>query len=119
MNMATKMSKWCAIAALLTLVVLWRSSDSRTLIAGFLVCAAAVVTMVQATRVRKYVWILVFLAVTVLFNPLVPLLFSRTVFLMLYLGCLTTFLLSLRMAVPTARLSMASITGRTPGSESL
>jgi hypothetical protein len=117
--MATKMSKWLAIAALLTLIVLWRSSDSRTLIAGFLVCAAAVVAMVQATRVRKPGWILVFLAITVLFNPLVPMVFSRGVFLTLYLGCLATFLLSLRMTLPAARLSMASITDRTPGSESL
>jgi uncharacterized protein DUF6804 len=117
--MATKMSKWLAIAALLTLIVLWRSSDSRTLIAGFLVCAAAVVAMVQATRVRKFGWILVFLGITVLFNPLVPMFFSRGVFLALYLGCLATFLLSLRMTLPAARLSMASITDRTPGSESL
>jgi signal transduction histidine kinase len=113
------MSKWLAIAALLTLTVLWRSSDSRTLIAGLLVCAAAVVAMVQATRVRKYGWILPFFAITVLFNPLVPMVFSRTAFLALYLGCLVTFLLSLRMALPAPRLSMASITDRTPGSESL
>jgi signal transduction histidine kinase len=117
--MATKMSKWLAIAALLTLIVLWRSSDSRTLIAGFLVCAAAVVAMMQATRVRKSGWILVFLAITVLFNPLVPMVFSRGVFLTLYLGCLASFLLSLRMAQPAVKLSMASITDRTPGSESL
>jgi hypothetical protein len=117
--MATKMSKWLAIAGLLSLIVLWRSSDSRTLLAAFLVCAAAVVTMVQASRVRKYGWVLAFLAITVLFNPLVPMVFSRTVFLLLYLGCLATFLLSLRMVLPAARLSMASITDRTPGSESL
>jgi hypothetical protein len=49
--------------------------------------------MVQATRVRKSGWILVFLAITVLFDPLVPMVFSRGVFLALYLGCLATFLL--------------------------
>jgi len=117
--MATKLSKWCAIAALLALIVLWRSSDSRTLIAGFVVCTAAVVTAWQAVRVRKYAWILVFIAIVVLFNPLVPMVFPRTAFLMIYVACLATFLLSLRMAVPQPRLSMASITDRTPGSESL
>jgi hypothetical protein len=117
--MATKLSKWLAIAGLLSLIVLWRSSDSRTLIAAFLVCAAAIVAIVQAARVHKYGWILVFLAITVLFNPLVPMVFSRGTFLTLYLGCLATFLLSLGMAPPAARLSMASITDRTPGSESL
>ena len=117
--MATRMVKWFAIAALLALAVLWRSSDSRTLIAGFVVCAGAIVAMLQATRVRKYGWILAFLAIAVLFNPLVPMVFSRGGFLTLYVGCLATFLLSMGMAAPAPRLSMASITDRTPGSESL
>lgn len=117
--MATRITKWFAIAALLILVVLWRSSDGRTFVAGFLVCTGAVVAMVEAGRARKYGWILTFLAITVLFNPLVPIRFSRSTFVTLYLGCLATFLLSLRMVPPAARLSMASITDRTPGSESL
>lgn len=117
--MATRFTKWLAIAALLILVVLWRSSDSRTLVAGFLVCTGAVVAMVEASRIRKYGWILTFLVIAVLFNPLVPMGFSRGTFLALCLGCLATFLLSLRMVPPAPRLSMASITDRTPGSESL
>ncbi len=117
--MATKLSKFCAIAALLALIVLWRSSDSRTLTAAFVVCTAAVVTAWQAIRVRKYAYILVFLAIVVVFNPLLPMVFPRTAFLMVYVACLATFLLSLRMALPRPRLSMASITDRTPGSESL
>ncbi|MGI9102573.1 MAG: DUF6804 family protein [Terriglobales bacterium] len=117
--MATRIMKWSASAALLTLLMLWRSSDSRTLIAGFVVCAGAIVAMVQAVRVSKFGWILAFLAITVLFNPLVPLAFSRGTFASLYLGCLGLFLLSLRMVPPPPRLSMASITDRTPGSESL
>jgi signal transduction histidine kinase len=117
--MATKIMKWSAIAALLTLLILWRSSDSRTLIAGFVVCAAAIVAAVQAVRVRKYGWIFAFVAITVLFNPLVPLAFPRSMFASFYLGCLGIFLLSFRMTAPPPRLSMASITDRTPGSESL
>ncbi len=117
--MATRMMKWFAIAALLALAVLWRSSDSRTLIAGFVVCAGAIVAMLEASRVRKYGWILAFLAIAVLFNPLVPMVFSRGAFLTMYGGCLATFLLSMGMATPAPRLSMASITDRTPGSESL
>jgi len=116
---ATRMMKWFAIAALLALAVLRRPSDSRALVAGFVVCAGAIVAMLQATRVRKYGWILAFLAIAVLFNPLVPMVFSRSAYLTLYVGCLATFLLSLGMATPVPRLSMASITDRTPGSESL
>jgi hypothetical protein len=111
--------KWVAIAALLTLLLLWRSSDSRTLIAGFVVCAAAIVATVQAVRVRKYGWMFAFVAITVLFNPLVPLPFTRSLFASFYITSLVLFLLSLRMAAPAPRLSMASITDRTPGSESL
>lgn len=117
--MVTKITKWFAIAALLTLLVLWRSSDSWTLIAGFVVCTAAIVATVQAVRVRKYGWISAFLGITLLFNPLFPLAFSRSAFASLYLGCLGLFLISLWMAPTPPRLSMASITDRTPGSESL
>lgn len=117
--MATRISKWFAIVALLALVILWRSSDNRTFLAGFAVCAAAVVATVQAVRVRQHAWIMVFVGITVLFNPLVQLVFSRSVFLALYIACLASFVLSLRMAEPGPRLSMASITDRTPGSESL
>lgn len=117
--MATRMMKWFAIAALLALAGLWRSSDSRTLVAGFVVCAGAIVAMLQATRVRTYGWVPAFLAIAVLFNPPVPMVFSRGAFLTLYVGCLATFLLSIGMATPAPKLSMASITDRTPGSESL
>jgi hypothetical protein len=116
--MATRITKWFAVAALLTLVMLWRSSDSRTFLAGLL-CTGAIVAMLQAVRVRKYGWITMFLAISVLFNPVVPPVFSRVTFLTLYVGCLAIFLLSLGMVAPRPRLSMASITDRTPGSESL
>lgn len=119
--MATRMimMKWFAIAALLALAVLWRASDNRTLVAGFVVCAGAIVAMLQGTRIRKHGWILAFLAIAMLFNPLLPMTFSRGAYLTLYVGCLATFLLSLRMATPAPELSMVSITNRTPGSESL
>jgi hypothetical protein len=116
---ATRMMQWFVIAALLALAVLWRSSDSRTRLAAFVVCAGAVVAMLQATHVRRYGWVLAFLAIAVLFNPLLPMVFSRGAFLTLYVGCLATFLLSLGMAMPAPRLSMASITDRTPESDSL
>ena len=117
--MPTKISKWFAITALIALIVLWRSSDSRTLLAGFAVCAGAVVVTIEAVRSRRYVWMLIFLAITVLFNPLFLVVLSRQVYLLSYVLCLLAFLVSLRMAPLAPRLSMASITDRTPGSESL
>jgi hypothetical protein len=117
--MPTKLSKWFAIAALVALIILWRSSDSRTLLAGFAVCAGAVITMIETIRARSYVWMTVFLGITLLFNPLVVVTLSKPVYLASYLLCLTAFLLSLRMTAPAPRPSIASITDRTPGSESL
>ena len=117
--MPTKISKWFAITALIALIVLWRSADNRTLVAGFAVCAAAFVAAIEAIRARNYVWMPVFLAITLLFNPLVVIALSRPLYLATDILCLAAFLLSLRMALPAPRLSMASITDRTPGSESL
>jgi hypothetical protein len=117
--MPTKISKWFAIAALIVLIILWRSSDSRTLLAGFAVCAAAVVATIETIRARNYMWMTVFLGVALLFNPLVIVTLSKPVYCASYLLCLVAFLLSFRMTAPPPRLSMASITDRTPGSESL
>ena len=117
--MPTKISKWFAITALIALILLWRSSDSRTLLAGFAVCAGAVVVTIEAVRSQRYLWTLIFLAITVLFNPLFVVALSRHVYLLSCVICLMAFLLSLRIAPLAPRLSMATITDRTPGSESL
>lgn len=117
--MPTRISKWFAITALMALIVLWRSSDNRTLVAGFAVCAGAIVAAIEAVRARNYVWIPIFLGITLLFNPLVVVTLSRPEYLATDILCLGAFLMSLRMVPPAPRLSMASITDRTPGSESL
>ena len=117
--MSTRISKLLAIAALIVLMILWRSSDSRTLLAGFAVCAGAVVATIETIRARNYVWMGVFLGIALLFNPLVIVTLSKPVYFASYLVCLVAFLLSFRMTAPAPRLSMASITDRTPGSESL
>ena len=117
--MPTKVAKCLAIAALLILVILWRSSDSRTLLAGFMACAGAVVVMIQAARVRDYGWMLMFFGMALLFNPLISMTLAPGVFLALKIASLMAFALSWRMSEPSPRLSMASITDRTPGSESL
>ncbi len=118
--MFPKIMKWSSIAALLVLAILWRSSaDNRTFAAAFVVWAGAAVVLVQATQAHKYVWAAVFFAVCLLFNPIVPVLASRNSFLLLDLACLGIFMGSLSVLKTKPRLSIASITDRTPGSESL
>ena len=119
--MHTRIMKWSSIAALLVLVAAsWRSSaDYRTVLAALVVCAGAVVVLVQSAGAGKYIWAAAFLAISVLFNPALPISLPRNIFVMLDLVSLVLFAVSLAALKMTPRLSIPSITDRTPGSESL
>jgi len=119
--MPTKVMKWGSIAALLILVALNSRSlaDYRTVLAALVVFAGAIVVLVQSTSRGKYLWATAFLAVGVLFNPVLPIMLPRNTFVMLELTSLVLFALSLAALKRTPRLSIASITDRTPGSQSL
>ena len=60
-----------------------------------------------------------FLVVACLFNPVFPVPFSSFVFGMMTSLSVLLFFLSVELLQPKARLSIASITDRMPGSESL
>ena len=116
--MPTKIMKWIAMAALL-LALFWQPfADSRILL-QLAVWAGAVAALVQAVRAGKYLWVGVFLAVAGLFNPIRPLAVSASVFLVLDAITLVLFMVSLGRLAMRPKLSIASITNRTPGSESL
>jgi hypothetical protein len=67
----------------------------------------------------KYLWATAFLAVGVLFNPVLPIVLPRNTFVTLELVSLVLFAVSLAALKRTPRPSIASITDPTPGSESL
>ena len=122
--MLTNSMKWLSVAAilfLLLLLLLPRISYAGypTMVAALTVWAGAVVVMVQAARSGRYVWMSLFLLVAVIFNPALPVMLSRSAFLVLDLGTLAMFGLSLVLLQSAPRLSIASITDRTPGSLSL
>jgi hypothetical protein len=119
--MPARIMKWVSVAALLLLlVVLWRSSpDYRTVSAAFVIWAGAIVVFVEAAGAGNYVWAATFLAIGALFNPVLPIMLPRTVFLWLDLACLVMFLVSLAIWKASPRLSVASTTDPTPRSESL
>src|SRR5690349_22153447 len=110
--MFTKIMKWVCIAALL-LAALWRSSASSQLLQQFVVCVGAILVALQAVRASKYFWAAGFMAIAVLFNPVVPLAFSRKGSLWLDWVCLAAFLVSLAALKGRPTLSVPSITGRT------
>ncbi len=116
--MFTKIMKWVSIAVLL-LAVLRLPTASYQVLLGIVVCVSALLVVTQAVRVGKYFWAAGFVAIAVLFNPVVPVALSRKTFLWLDSVCLMTFLVSLAVLKRQPTLSMPSITNRTPGSEPL
>ncbi len=116
--MFTKIMKWVSIAVLL-LAVLRLPTASYQVLLEIVVCVSGLLVVTQAVRASKYFWAAGFLAIAVLFNPVVPIALSRKIFLWLDWVCLAAFLFSLAALKRQPTLSIPSITYRTPGSESL
>ena len=116
--MLTKVIKGSAIAALIGGSLL-RSAPDYALPLQFAVVAAAVVVLTQAATMRRYVWMALFLVVACLFNPVVPVPFSSYISAVVSTFAVLLFFFSLELLKPRPRLSIASITDRMPGSESL
>jgi hypothetical protein len=115
--------KWIASAALLGGLLLPALLGRYALgyQAGLLILipAAATVVIFQAASLSEYRWVAAFVVVACLFNPVVPLGFSAAPALVVNTLGLILFALSLRLLKTPPRLSIASITDRMPGSESL
>ncbi len=116
--MFTRIMKWVSIAVLL-LAALRLPTGSYQVLFEVAVCMSGLLAATQAVRAGKYFWAAGFLAIAVVFNPVVPIALSRKIFLWLDWVCLAAFLLSLAALKRQPTLSMPSITNRTPGSESL
>jgi hypothetical protein len=98
----------------------WSVRDGGYLeLLNMVVCLTALLVVAQAFRERKYFWAAGFVAIAVLFNPIVPVTLSRKTFLWLDSVCVVTFLVSLALWKRRPILSIPPITNRTPGSESL
>ena len=121
--MLTTFMKWIANAGLLGSLLLstFLGSYSPGYQMGLLILipAAATVVIFQAASLREYRWVLAFGAVACLFNPVVPFGFSAAPALVVNSLALILFALSLMILKTPPRLSIASITDRMPGSESL
>ena len=98
----------------------WSVRDGGYLeLLNMVVCLTALLVVAQTFRERKYSWAVGFVAIAVLFNPIVPVTLSRKTFLWLDSVCVVTFLVSLALWKRRSILSIPPITNRTPGSESL
>jgi len=116
--MFTKIMKWLSIAALL-LAALLRPSGGYQVLLQFVVCVTALMVVTQAIRTHKYFLVPAFVAIAVLFNPVVPVLLSRKTLLWLDWVCLMTFLVSLAALRWQPALTIPSITSQLRRSKSL
>jgi len=103
----------------LLMAVLPHPSATYQVVLEFVVCISGLLVLWEAARAGKYLWLVTFGVIAILFNPAVPVALSRKAFLWLDLACILIFLASLATLHVRPRLSMPSITNRTPGSESL
>lgn len=116
--MLTKIIKWSAIAALMG-GGFWYSVTSVRLLSQFVVAAAAAIVLTQAARMRRYVWMTLFLLVACVFNPVVSIGLPTHIFAVVSGFAALLFFFSVELLQPKRRLSIASITDGMPGSESL
>jgi uncharacterized protein DUF6804 len=114
--MDTKIMKWIGITTLLLAVL---GIVSQRAVLEIVVCVSGLLVVTQAIGATKYSWAAGFLAIAVLFNPVVPLPISGNAFLLLEWVCLAAFLVSLAVLRIQPTLSAPSITSRAPRSESL
>ena len=110
--MFTKLMKWFSVTALV-LGLFWGSSAGFRIGMEMIVCVAALAVAAQAFHSGEYLWMLGFVALPVLFNPIVPRTFSREAFLGLEWASIAAFLASLLLLRWHPALSMPSITERT------
>ncbi len=127
-SVLTTIMKWVSIAVLLlglfeNLPVAsqeWSVRNGGYLeLFNMLVCLSALLVVAEGFRGHKYFWAAGFVAVAVLFNPIVPVTLPRKMFLGLDSACILTFLVSLALSKRQPFVNVPSITNAGPRSKSL
>ena len=116
--MLTNMMKWISVAVLLLAGLRLPTTGNQVLL-EIVVCVSGLLAAMQAVRVGQYIWAAGFLAIAVLFNPIVTLGLSGKTLLWLDWVCLATFLLSLAAWKSRPTAFRALITDHTPGNKAL
>lgn len=85
----------------------------------FVVCGGALFVMMEAVHNRKYFWLAALAVPFIYFNPIFPIVLSRTLSLPIALLCALVFWGSLRYLRPKPKMSLATITDLPARGESL
>lgn len=105
--------KWVSITALLLAVFLPPFASYQVLL-QILVPTGALFVVLQSGRAARYYWAAAFIAVAVLYNPIVPVVLSRSTFILLDLVCVAAFAASLVALKSMAIRPLPSIARRAP-----
>ena len=117
--MLTKFMKWISLFTLMGATVGWSPGSSYAVILQFVICGSATLVAIEAAKSGKYLWTAAFAGLAVLFNPLVTVTFSHSLFPWVSAVCCSMFLAALVFLKAAPRLSIVSITYAKPRSESL
>ena len=118
MHTLAKLFKFSSLIALVAALVLLASAGYAVL-TQLLVCAVAIMAALESFQTPKPALATVFILFALGFNPVFPLSISQPVFLGVAIIAFCMFTVSVMTFHARRRLSMASTTDRTPGSESL
>jgi uncharacterized protein DUF6804 len=115
--MLTRIMKWTSLFTLIGALFFWSPASNYALLLQFVICGSASLVALDAAKSSKHLWMAAFAGLAVVFNPLVAVPFSHSVFpWVIAFGC-SMFLASLALLKTVPRLSTLSITG--PRSPSL
>ena len=126
--MLTKIMKWVSVMVLLLGLFEnlpvgsqeWSVRNGGYLeLLNMLVCLSALLVVAEGFRGGRYFWASGFVAIAVLFNPIVPVTLPRKMFLGFDSVCILTFLVSLALSKRQLLLTVHSITNGRPRNESL
>ncbi len=118
--MLTKTMKFVSIGVLLGAALLGSYASPYQLPLCFVVCLGAMLVAWQALAAKRHLWTISFFALAAVFNPFVMFVsFSGALSSAFVAAGILAFTFSVYALKPQPLLSMPSITGRTPGSQSL
>ena len=118
--MLTRTMKYVAIATLILAAVLWNYAPPYERVLGFVIALGAVLAAIEAARAGKHKWAAGFYGVALIFNPVLPMgAFVGSVAFSVVTASVGLFACSLYMLKTQPVMSVPSITGRNPGSQSL
>ncbi len=117
--MLTTIMKWASLIALIGAMFFRRPGSGYAIGLQFVICASSSLVAIQAGQSRRHLWAFAFVALAVIFNPLIVISLSRGIFSWINVLSFAMFLVSLKALKAAPRLSAPSVTYPGPPSQSL